>query len=220
MPGTLAQKISLISLPAHIHLITTNIPMKPYIIIFSLLFNLFSLSSVSATSLLPITVEQLSTRATLIFYGEVINNQVKKDEQSGYIATFTEFKVIDLIKGNAGDTHTIKQIGGYLKNRNMALRIHGVPRFQTGNNYVVFLPTKSKLGFSSPLGLHQGSFSVLNINGEQVISNGRSLVNQPQTKQAKQTSKAIQVPLAVRADNPSQARLDDFINTVRAYNTQ
>ena len=194
--------------------------MKPYIIAFSLLFNLFCLSSVSATSLRPITLEQLSTRATLIFYGEVISNQVKQDEQSGYIATFTEFKVIDLIKGNTGSTHTIKQIGGELKERNMALRIHGVPRFLVGNNYVVFLPTKSKLGFSSPLGLHQGRFSVTTINNEQIINSGRSLASQSQTNPEEQTSRAVQVPLAVRADKPSQARLDDFINTVRAYNTK
>jgi len=194
--------------------------MKPYIILFSLLFSVCNLSSAAATSMRPISLEQLSTRATLIFYGEVVGNQVKQDEQSGYIATFTEFKVIDLIKGNVGKTHTIKQIGGDLKDRNMSLRIHGVPRFQVGNNYVVFLPTKSKLGFSSPLGLHQGSFSVLTINNEQVISNSRSQVNQPQTRQLEQTSKAVQVPLAVSVDRPSQARLDDFINTVRAYNTQ
>ncbi len=194
--------------------------MKPYIIVFSLLFNLFSLSPVSATSLRPISLEQLSTRATLIFYGQVISNQVKQDEQSGQIATFTEFKVMDLIKGNAADTHTIKQIGGELKDRNIALRIHGVPKFRAGKNYVVFLPTRSKLGFSSPLGLHQGSFSVLNINGEQLISNGRSLASQSQTQQSVQTSRAVQVPLAVRVDKPSQARLDDFINTVRTYNTQ
>ena len=194
--------------------------MKQYIIAFSLLFNLFSLSSVSATSLRPISLEQLSTRATLIFYGEVLSNQVKQDAQSGQIATFTEFKVIDLIKGNATDTHTIKQIGGELKDRNMALRVHGVPRFQMGKNYVVFLPTKSKLGFSSPLGLHQGSFSVSTINNEQVISNGHSAASQAQTNPAELTSRAVQVPLAVRVDKPSQARLDDFINTVRAYNAQ
>ena len=194
--------------------------MKQYIIAFSLLFNLFSLSSVSATSLRPISLEQLSTRATLIFYGEVLSNQVKQDEQSGQIATFTKFKVIDLIKGNAADSHTIKQIGGELKDRNMALRVHGVPKFHVGKSYVVFLPTKSKLGFSSPLGLHQGSFSVSTINNEQVVSNGRSLASQAQIQQGEETSKAVQVPLAVQADRPSQARLDDFINTVRAYNTK
>lgn len=194
--------------------------MKPYIIIFSLFFNLLNLSPASATSLLPITLEQLSTRATLIFYGEVINNQVKKDEQSGHIATFTEFKVIDLIKGNTGDTHTIKQIGGFLKSSNTALRIHGVPEYQLGSHYVIFLPKKSTLGFSSPLGLHQGSFSVSSINGEQHVSNGRSLVSQPRAERTDKNTGSVQLPLAVRADNPSQAHLNDFINTVRAYNTQ
>lgn len=191
--------------------------MKPYYIIASLFISLLSLSSASATSLLPITLEQLSTRATLIFYGEVINNEVKKDEQSGHIATFTEFKVNDLIKGSASETHTIKQIGGHLKESKMALHIHGVPEFKTGYSYVVFLPEKSRLGFSSPLGLHQGSFSVFAIDNEQVVSNGRNLADQAAILQ---NNKTIQIPLAVSADRPTQSRLNDFINTVRAYNTQ
>ncbi len=212
-----------IPLSEDVHSMVTSTTMKHLIIIFYLTVVLFSLSPAVATSLRPVSLEQLSTRATLIFYGEVLNNKVKQDEKSGQIVTFTEFKVIDLIKGNTGQTHTIKQIGGFLKNSNTTLRIHGVPKFQVGNNYVVFLPTKSTLGFSSPLGLHQGRFSVLTINGEQVISNGRALNNQPQGEYSQHMNihpgRAVQIPLAVRADNPSQSRLDDFINTVRGYNT-
>jgi len=193
--------------------------MKPYILISTLLCTLLALSSVAATSLRPISLEQLSTRATLIFYGEVLNNEVRQDEKSGQIATFTEFKVVDLVKGRAGSTHIIKQLGGALKNSNTSLRVHGVPKFQPGHGYVVFLPTKSKLGFSSPLGLHQGLFSVISVNGEQIISNGRRLSGSPQSEHSQQNSRAVQIPLAVRADKPSQSRLDDFINTVRGYNT-
>jgi len=188
--------------------------MKRYLICFSLIINLFAALPASATSLLPISLEQLSTRATLIFYGKVISNQVKKDDQSGHIATFTEFEVIELIKGSAGSTHTIKQIGGFHKDSNTRLMIHGVPEFQTGKEYVVFLPEKSSLGFCSPLGLHQGSFPVSTENNEKIINSGRNLAEQPNT-----LNKDVQVPLAVRADRPSQSRLDDFINTVRAYNT-
>jgi len=188
--------------------------MKVSILCLSIILNLLFLPAASATSLLPITLEQLSTRATLIFYGQVVSNEVRKDEQSGHIATFTEFEIIDLIKGNAGSTHTIKQIGGHHKDSKTRLLIHGVPEFQAGKKYVVFLPEKSSLGFSSPLGLHQGSFSVSTINDEQVVSSGRNLAAQAQT-----TNNKVQVPLAVRADNPTQSRLDDFINTVRAYNT-
>lgn len=191
--------------------------MKLFSIIFSVTLYLSSIHSVLATSLLPINLEQLSTRASLIFYGTVIANQVKKDVQSGHIATFTEFKVIDLIKGNAAGKHTIKQIGGHLKENNIALRVHGVPEYEIGKHYVIFLPEKSSLGFSSPLGLHQGSFSVSTIDGVQIISNGQNL-STPQ--QASENNRALNIPLAVNIDNPSQARLTDFINTVRAYNVQ
>jgi len=188
--------------------------MKLYSIILCLLINFLILPLASATSLVPINLQQLSMRASLIFYAEVLSNNVKKDEQSGRIATFTEFKIIDSIKGNASSTHTIKQIGGHLASTGTTLRIHGVPEFQPGNNYVVFLPEKSSLGFSSPLGLHQGSFTVSTLNDEKIVSNGRSLVVQPQ-----HNSNTVQIPLAVDADKPTHARLDDFINTVRAFNT-
>jgi hypothetical protein len=180
-------------------------------------------SAASATSLLPINLQQLSTRASLIFYGEVISNQTRKDPQSGHIATFTEFKIIESIKGETDSTHTIKQLGGYDKTSNIRLRVHGVPVFETGKHYVVFLPEESSLGFCSPLGLHQGSFSVYNNDGEKTISNGRS-VSAEYTREdtnilSTKSYSSIRVPLAVQADNPSLSRLDDFINTVRAYNT-
>jgi hypothetical protein len=186
---------------------------KPNLVVFSLLLSFLLLPAAWATSVLPISLEQLSIRAHLIFYGKVIRNEVRIDEQSGRIATFTEFEIIDLIKGKAGRTHTIKQIGGHMKDSNTIVHIHGVPEFVTGSKYVVFLPNKSKLGFSSPLGLQQGSFDVATVNGEQIVSNGRSL-----TSPSDQVSRSTQVPLAVNASNPSQSRLDDFINVIRAYN--
>ncbi len=190
-----------------------NYLMKPYSILLILLINFLVLSPASASSVVSLNLQQLSSRATLIFYAEVTSNNVKKDEQSGRIATFTVFKIIELIKGKTGSTHLIKQIGGHLASTGTTLRIHGIPKFETGNKYVVFLPEKSSIGFSSPLGLHQGSFTISTINGEQLVSNGRNL-----TEQSTQNS-SIQIPLAVRADKPTHARLDDFINTVRAYNT-
>jgi len=193
--------------------------MKHTSVILGLLLTLLTLSPASATSLLPISLQQLSTRASLIFYAEVISNETRKDAQSGRIATFTEFKIIDLIKGETGRTHTIKQLGGYDNTSHIRVRIHSVPTFQPGKQYVVFLPEKSSLGFSSPLGLHQGSFPVFTNDEGQIVSNGRRLNEQYLTITAEQKRNSVQIPLAVRADNPSQSRLDDFVSTVRAYNT-
>lgn len=189
-----------------------------YILIGSI-FALLLTSPASATSLLPISLQQLSTRATLVFYAEVIGNEERRDNQSGRIATFTEFKIIESIKGETGSTHTIKQLGGYDRSSNIKLHVHGVPVFKTGKQYVVFLPEESSLGFCSPLGLHQGSFQVYNDDGEKIVSNGGSLTEEPTGVSSTNSYSSVQLPLAVRAHNPTQSRLDDFINTVRAYNT-
>ncbi len=189
--------------------------MKHYFLKYILIISLSFLPSAWATSVLPLSLEQLSTQASLIFFAEVVSNQSKRDEKSGRIATFTEFKITDLIKGNTELTHTIKQIGGYDPESKTRLFIHGVPTFQVGNSYVVFLPETSNLGFSSPLGLYQGSYSVTTINGEQVVSNGRNL-----TEPNSSNNYAVQIPLAINAERPSQSRLNDFINTIRSYNTK
>jgi len=178
-----------------------------------LILNTLIASSGSATSLLPLTLEQLSTRANLIFYGRVIENTTSRDKQSGQIVTYTAFEVIELIKGDAADRHTIKQIGGHLKETGTTLRIQGVPRYIVGDSYVIFLPEKSDLGFSSPLGLYQGSFTVSTIDGEQVVSNGRQLEQETHIRNSS-------LPLAVKASNRSQARLGDFIDTIRTYNAR
>ena len=187
--------------------------MKYYTASFCLIVSLCLTLSVSATTLRPITLQQLSTRAPLIFYGEVISNHVQQDAQSGHVATFTSFKVIEPIKGISGKTHTIKQIGGQLQGSNIQLHIPGVPEFSIGKSYVVFLPEKSRLGFSSPLGLHQGTFTVETIDGEKIISNGSNLATS-----ATAAKSSVQLPLAVDVHKPAQSRLYDFIDTVRAYN--
>lgn len=189
--------------------------MKYYLIVLSLVINLTTLPPALATSLKPLDLERLSIQAPLIIYGEVINNRALNDRQSGQIVTLTTFKVIELIKGNTGEEHTIKQIGGQLTDSNIKMHIPGVPRFNAGSKYVVFLAEKSQLGFSSPLGLYQGTFSVKTINGEQVISNG-SMLSTPSAT----VNRPVQIPLAVNTQKPTQTRLSDFINTVRSYNVK
>ena len=191
---------------------TAGCLMKNIFITFSLVFNLLLAFNTSATKLLPINLEQLSTRASLIFYATVINNTAQKDSQSGQIVTFTEFEIIELIKGSANSIHTIKQLGGQLKESNIKFQIDGVPKYQIGNQYVVFLPQKSSLGFSSPLGLHQGSFSVANIDGENIITNGRNIA----ALQA--SNKQTQLSLSALSNKPAHASLSDFINTIHAHN--
>lgn len=176
-----------------------------------------------ATTVLPVSLQQLSSRAELIFYGTAISNEVRLDEISGRVATFTTFAVIDVIKGTVGDTHTIKQIGGQLPDSRVRQIIHGIPRFGVGEEYVVFLPAASSLGFSSPIGLSQGRFSVAQHNGEAVVSNGRPLaaiLEPPPTTNLGSTPQAAQISaapaLSALPGEPASASLPDFLRAVRS----
>jgi hypothetical protein len=154
------------------------------------------------------TLQQLSQRAVLIFYGTVISSQTQQ-ENDKRIVTLTTFQVDRLIKGQAGSTHTIKQIGGILPNGH-AMHIHGVPQYNTGEQYVLFLPQASALGFSSPLGLYQGNFSVTDQAGEKVVPGAaRTIAPGSQAK-----------ALINNTGQPGAARLDDFINAIEVYNEQ
>jgi len=176
----------------------------------------------AATSVLPVSLQRMATTAVVIFHGRVTSNEVKLDPVSGRVATFTTFEVIELIKGNAGSTYTIKQIGGQLPGSKVRQVIHGVPEFSLGDEHVVFLPKASSLGFASPIGLSQGKFDIRELNGETIVSNGRPLAALPRNTQAagsQNTPAAIQLsqpPASIAIpDQPARARLADFMQTVR-----
>jgi hypothetical protein len=102
----------------------------------------------------------MAKSATIVFYGRALRNEVKFDDLSQRVATFTEFEVLQAIKGVNGHSHTIKQVGGQLPGSRVVYQAHGVPRFSVGEEYVLFLPAASRLGFASPVGLQQGSINV------------------------------------------------------------
>ena len=171
----------------------------------------------AATSVLPISLERMTAAADLIFHGRAVGNEVRLDPVSGRVATFTRFEVLELIKGKAGETHTIKQIGGQLPGSNVRQVIHGVPQFSTGEEYVVFLPKASGLGFSSPIGLSQGKFDIHKLDGRSVIKR-RGAIDAVVNTTSQQTP--ADVPSAIEIHQPGadadNVELADFVQSVRA----
>jgi hypothetical protein len=174
-------------------------------VLFALAICLLSPTVAVATMTLPLSLEQLSQRATLVFYGTVIDNRSIVEEERRLV-TLTTFRVNRLVKGKTGPTHTIKQIGGTLSN-GRSLHVQGVPRYDIGEEYVVFLPSASRLGFTSPLGLQQGNFMVATESDEKLVYGGGRF----------HPAAAKQV-LTTRTDDPGTASLDDFIQAIQQYN--
>ena len=170
----------------------------------------------AATSVLPVSLQRMATTAAIIFHGTAISNEVKLDQTSGRVAPYTTFKVNEVIKGDPGTTHTIKQIGGQLPGSNVRQLIHGVPQFAINQEYVIFLPEASSMGFASPIGLSQGKFDIRKLNGETMVNNGRSPA--AMTKAAPQqalTNAPSAIEASQRPAQPAGVRLADFLQTVR-----
>jgi len=166
-----------------------------------------------AASVLPLYLDEIVADAAVAFQGTCTENRSELDPQTGLVVTYTTFSVTDVLKGSVGSTHTIKQAGGRLGNR--VYRMEGSPAFAVGEDYVVFLYGVSSAGFSSPVGLAQGQFTIRRGDNGAELSNGRDF------KEMLRPYPAQSLPQDARnkfQQTPGELRhlsLDDFKQIVR-----
>lgn len=126
-----------------------------------------------AASVLPLYLDEIVDTATVAFEGTCTGNRTERDPATHLVVTYTTFSVREVLKGSVGTTYTIKQVGGSLPGDNVQYRAQGIPTFEAGEDYVVFLAGVSTAGFSSPIGLSQGKFRVAGKAGARTVANGR-----------------------------------------------
>jgi hypothetical protein len=165
---------------------------------------------------LPLYLDEMADGAAVAFEGRCTANRTEVDATTGLVVTYTTFEVRDAIKGSPGTTHEIKQVGGTLPGDGAQYRVMGVPKFEVGEDYVVFLAGVSSAGFSSPMGLAQGGFRVSKQGESRKVGNGRDF--RDMTRRI-----ADKLPTAARAamdksDKPvREMDLDEFKQTVRGH---
>lgn len=108
---------------------------------------------------------KLTAKAERIFLGEVFSRKTGKDPV-GLPATVYTFRVEQVLKGTIDNTIMIKQIGvaNPVEDPNthaITFPIAGMPVYEPGQHYVLFLNGTSEVGFTSPVGLGYGAFVVL-----------------------------------------------------------
>ena len=165
-----------------------------------------------ATMVVRLFLDEIVDKAATAFQGTCTGNRTQLDADTGLIVTYTTFRVDDVLKGHVGATHVIKQIGGTLPDDAREVKVLGVPKFTPGESYVVFLPGVSAAGFSSPIGLAQGRFSIVSDAGVSKVTNGRDF------KELTERMPADQLPASAKAHIASGATrmgLEDFKQMVR-----
>ncbi len=134
---------------------------------------------VNATSMLQMTLEDLTTRAGTIFRGTVISIESTTVEAGGgeLSAIKYTFEVADLYKGDAtlvkGDkaVMVVTMIGSLKKPtvENGVVKLSGFrdgPKIADGGDYLLFVTPESRIGLSMTVGLGQGAFKVFPLDGE------------------------------------------------------
>ena len=111
-----------------------------------------------ATVLVPIAFQELVTSAPVIVHGRVVDVRTEWVDGRRSIETFVTVQADEYLKGNLGDTLTLRVPGGQM-GRYRTVFV-GAPEFRDGDEVVLFL---KHAGPSYPyiIGLSQGAFRVV-----------------------------------------------------------
>ena len=100
--------------------------------------------NVSATTLARMSIEKMARTAPLIVRARCVGNSTRWD--AGEIWTFTSFEVQESWRGSAPPSIAVRMMGGRLGN--LTSTVSGVPRFQSGEEVVLFLEPTPRGDFS------------------------------------------------------------------------
>lgn len=127
-------------------------------------FMLLLCPSARATSIRLMNLQELADHSDRIFLGVCTAVETGPDE-NGSPCTRSTFAVSDVVHGAVAGGITIKQFGSREtftddQGRRFGFRAEGMPEYEVGGEYLLFLNNDSPLGFCGPVGLMQGAFEV------------------------------------------------------------
>ncbi len=125
-----------------------------------------------ATSIVPMSVEELTAKAEVVIEGRALEQWSQWDSSEHLIYTYTRFAVTARLKGAAADTIVVRQMGGSAGGYTQI--VSGVRHWQAGDQAVLFLrPSVANNGTLAVVGLMQGNFRVVRAaDGSAAVSNG------------------------------------------------
>jgi hypothetical protein len=112
-----------------------------------------------ATSLVHLSLAQLSRASAVIVQGRAIRQACDWNADHSMIVTLTTIAVARVDKGSAAGTLVVEQPGGVMGN--IQMRMDGTARFYPLASYVLFLESShSDAGRFVPVGMMQGAFRI------------------------------------------------------------
>ena len=135
-------------------------------------FVLLLMKVAAATTIVPMSVEDLTHSAGRIVQGHAIKSWSQWNPEHTLIYTYTRFAVTSTLKGRAQKEIVVKQLGG--RAGGYTQKISGVRQLQNGEQAVLFLrPSVANDDSMVVVGLMQGHYRIYQgASGEAMASNG------------------------------------------------
>jgi len=128
------------------------------------LFVMSLATSAYGTTLISLSVNSLSEQAEFVFEGEVISVEAQRSGNRGMVNTYVTFRVIDILKGNAGATDIeLKFLGGSLNGEVLEVNGSRLPRL--GEHGIYFVESLSRDLINPLLGWSQGHYLIKTVAG-------------------------------------------------------
>jgi hypothetical protein len=137
------------------------------------LFLLLSMAGeLRATSIIPMSVEELTNAADTVIEARALDSWSQWNAQHTIIFTWTRFQVVKTLKGSVPQQVLVKQPGGEVGGYGQ--KVAGIRQFQSGESTVLFLrPSAANDGSLVVVGLMQGNFRVYRArSGDTAVTNG------------------------------------------------
>lgn len=131
-----------------------------------------------ATTVIPPSFEELVDQADVIFQGEVtaVKSEWAGEGAQRHIISFVTFRIEDGLKGNAGQSYTIRMLGGTVGEESMG--VTDAPKFEVGDRDLLFVQNNGSQ-FIPLVGIMYGRFHVKRdqTGHESVLTNQGEAVN-------------------------------------------
>jgi hypothetical protein len=144
---------------------------------------IFAFSTARATTVIPPTFDELVTKAELIFEGTVtdVKSQWVGEGAQRHIVSYVTVQVADSVKGNPGESYTLRMLGGTVGEDTM--EVSDSPKFHVGDRDILFVENNGTQ-FIPLVGIMHGRFHVERdsaTGADTVLTNGGKTVSDLQT---------------------------------------
>ena len=138
-------------------------------ILFAFLLGLCLSGSLSATTLLSMSIDEVAADAELIFEGEVLLHEARIEANTGMIYTYVTFAVRDVVKGTYDSPGLELRFSGGTVNGE-TVEVSGLRLPEVGEQGIYFIESVSRNLVNPLLGWSQGHYLILEDGGERLIS--------------------------------------------------